>query len=472
MRMSSTASISEARTSPMTRDFRLSPRCLLSNSNSIHRDDSSNDLSIIPAPKLLQNNGNFSEREQVNGVSANVKECKEPFWSRANGHGRQDSVLSSTSTEISQYLSHHASKKHNSRPTSTLDSPLSTNSWSFHSRQSSLDGVNMGGRSSGRKIMTPSPLNRPPPPPYRENGHGIATTSKQISPTSLDLGYHTMVTHNNNNQYSGSSNGRNLKCKISPVLDKKSHSSNYNKSEETSLSNFNLTKLSLRKELSLLPTKNSLINDRGSIDRNHVIGPNYDQEAVCVNSVNQTVTYKGSKTKNSSAIDDSPFDKLSNELILRILSYLCTLDICLCAKVSRRFYFLAWEPSLWKTVTLDGQKFKCLNGDYALQSLLNILSRDPVSPVTKNAQSMSFKQASSVENIMINNCSTVSDIGLLNISDRCPELRRLELSNCKEITNSGVQSIATLCTSLDHLDLTGNVFNCYSESIFSDIKRQ
>ena len=452
MTMATEGDTFERRASPMNRDLRLSPRCIVTHSSNANAGNFNNDLSMSPIP-----NGNPSENTNIDKSRPNIARHSEGYVSHKADHCRQGSGLSITSNEISQYLCPNQSKKQHSRPPSLLDSPLSVTSWSFHSRQSSLEGINMRRKTSWRKVMTPSPLNRPPPPPYGQDEFGNQSMPEQVSPTSLDLGYHTLL--NNNSGYNGISNGRHGKDIHSPVLDKRSNNSSTPNPPVSGRSNSNLAKSSIRKEFSLLPTKTPMIQSFRNADnviRDRLNGTSHDCETVHMNHTNQTVIYKGSQNKNNKKPNIASFDQLSNKLIVKILSHLCIIDICVCAKVCRRFYFLAWEPSLWKALELDCQRFTYINADYALQSLLNVLSRDPVSPLSKG-QNDPFRQASLVENVIINSCSTLSDIGLLSISNRCPELRRLELNNCKEITNAGIQAIATSCTSLDHLELTGKI---------------
>ena len=458
--MSTATGISEVQSSPMSREFRLSPRCIITHPSSINGADSNSDLSISAIPTSLEGvnckplEDDILQRTSLNGAlnSESTFPRRQNYLDCNLVHGRQGSIHSSTSNEISQYMYHNPTKKQHSRQSSLLDSPLSANSWSFHSRQSSLEGISMVRKTSGRRIMTPSPLARPPPPPYSTTAFGNSVMLKQMSPSSLDLGYHTMV--NNNSHYSSNTSGECLQNTSSPLLNGKSTPSPTPKPPTTSRTN--LAKSSYCRELPLLPTKRAVFPGLGSVNQNVCSGSSVvsnDNERVNLNHENQTVLYKSLHRKNNPS-EGSPFDKLPNELILKILSNLCTLDICVCAKVCRKFYFLAWEPMLWNSITLDGNKLQYLNADYAIKSLLNVLSRDPSSAMANN-HNIPLKQSSLVEKIFLSNCSTISDTGLLCISDRCPELRQLELRNCKEVTNSGIQAIATLCTSLDHLDLTG-----------------
>ena len=156
-----------------------------------------------------------------------------------------------------------------------------------------------------------------------------------------------------------------------------------------------------------------------------------------VDSIGPYVNYNN----NNSA---SPlFDSLPDDLVLKILSKLSAESLCKCARVCRRFYFLAWEPTLWRSITFDGGDN--LDADFAIESVLKLLARDTGGSVA----------CSVVERFSLNNCFRVTDIGLSVIARRCPQLRKIELRNCKEVTNAGVQAIATKCTSLSNLDLSG-----------------
>lgn len=79
-------------------------------------------------------------------------------------------------------------------------------------------------------------------------------------------------------------------------------------------------------------------------------------------------TYKGKRVSRS-----SPFDKLSDELVVRILSFLPTNAVCQCARVCRRWYVLAWDPRLWSTITLANE---AIHADRAIKQITRLLARD------------------------------------------------------------------------------------------------
>jgi hypothetical protein len=136
---------------------------------------------------------------------------------------------------------------------------------------------------------------------------------------------------------------------------------------------------------------------------------------------------------------ESVFDWLSDDLVLRILNFLPTNTLCICARVSRRFYFLAWEPELWTSINLSVS-----NCDQTLGTLLRLLSRDST--------------CQAVETLSLNNCSGLTDTGLDMVTQKCPRLTNLELRNCKGVSNGGVQRLLTKCLNLTQLDLSGKTF--------------
>ncbi|XP_060516149.1 F-box/LRR-repeat protein 7-like [Cylas formicarius] len=161
--------------------------------------------------------------------------------------------------------------------------------------------------------------------------------------------------------------------------------------------------------------------------------------------------YKGKRyqSKNNS------FDKLSDELVVKIFSFLNSIDLSLCAQVCRRFDTLAWTPSLWRVISLEGDH---ISGDKAIRGVLRQLcgqGRTGACP--------------SVEKLHVGNGAKLSDKSLMLIAKRCPELTHLQLQGCPNITNNALFEIATRCTNLQHLDLTGcTKISCISLNTLSD----
>jgi len=134
---------------------------------------------------------------------------------------------------------------------------------------------------------------------------------------------------------------------------------------------------------------------------------------------------------------------LPDEALLRIFSFLDdSAQLVRCSRVSRRFYFLSWDPRLWRTMTLSGPE---VEADLALKTLMRLLARN-AGPATSGV---------CVESLSLTGCSRLTDRGLAIVARRCPGLRRLEVRGCSSVTNGGVMDLATRCSSLNHLDLSG-----------------
>ena len=135
-------------------------------------------------------------------------------------------------------------------------------------------------------------------------------------------------------------------------------------------------------------------------------------------------------------------DSLPDPVVLRILSFLRSDQLVRCARVSRRFYFLSWDPALWRQVSLEGAACGELDADLALKTIIRLLSR--------NASRLEV-----VESLALGGCRRLTDRGLAIVARRCPNLRRLELQHCANVTNGGLMDLVTRCQALNHLDVSG-----------------
>ncbi|XP_067133603.1 F-box/LRR-repeat protein 7-like [Centruroides vittatus] len=148
-----------------------------------------------------------------------------------------------------------------------------------------------------------------------------------------------------------------------------------------------------------------------------------------------TPTFKAKKQPKT-----SQFDRLSDVLITRIFSHLSSNHLCICARVCRRWYFLAWEPQLWTSISLNSDR---IHVDRGLKTLFRLLCRH--SPTGCLA----------VEKINLNGCGRLTDKGLLTLARRCPELKTFLIRGCNEVTINGVTEILSRCLKLEKLDVTG-----------------
>ena len=183
----------------------------------------------------------------------------------------------------------------------------------------------------------------------------------------------------------------------------------------------------------------------------HIMTHNAKHSPVSRSSTPKMIKSKSARSAGVSS-GKNPFNRLPDGVVLRILSYLNTNDLVVCSRISRRFYFLAWDPELWTSVSLSGEG---TDADLALKTIMRLLSRNSA--------------RSSLESLVLNGCSRLTDRGLAIIARTSPSLSRLEIQHCVNITNGGLMDLVTKCQMLDHLDVTGKLkpltkerkFYCY-----------
>lgn len=149
----------------------------------------------------------------------------------------------------------------------------------------------------------------------------------------------------------------------------------------------------------------------------------------------------GTRSRPSKVPHTALIDILPDPVLLHILSYLSTPQLCRCARVCRRWYNLAWDPRLWSSIRLTGE---LLNADRALKVLTHRLCQD-----TPNV-------CLTLETVVASGCRRLSDRGLRVIAQCCPELRCLEVAGCYNVSNDAVFDVVSKCPNLEHLDVSGN----------------
>lgn len=155
-----------------------------------------------------------------------------------------------------------------------------------------------------------------------------------------------------------------------------------------------------------------------------------------------TATGKGKKlygNKSSSSL----FEKLPDEVMTKIFSLLDSSDLCVCARVCKRWESIAWEPQLWRIIKLSGES---VCGDKAIRCVLRRLCGQGTTGACPT-----------VERVMLSDGAKISDKGLTQLARRCTELTHLQLQGCSAITNNALFELVTKCTNLQHLDLTGKL---------------
>ncbi|KAH8271441.1 hypothetical protein KR018_010698 [Drosophila ironensis] len=135
------------------------------------------------------------------------------------------------------------------------------------------------------------------------------------------------------------------------------------------------------------------------------------------------------------------FDRLPDEAVIRIFSWLDSCELCNVARVCRRFENLAWRPVLWKVISLRGEH---LNGDKTLKMIFRQLCGQSCNGACPE-----------VERVMLGDGCRISDKGLQLLTRRCPELTHLQLQTCVGVSNQALVEALTKCSNLQHLDVTG-----------------
>jgi len=166
-------------------------------------------------------------------------------------------------------------------------------------------------------------------------------------------------------------------------------------------------------------------------------------EECSVDARKLAVAFRGKKTAKAEASPaSSTLDRLSDDLVLRILAHLPADSLARCGRACRRLRFLAWEPSLWRDVRITAGR---VNADAALAAILAALSAEGSSPVERLTVSGS-------------SAATLTDEGLRAAVSRCPSLQRLELRSCPRLTSSGLGAALSACSHLEVVEATGESF--------------
>ncbi|XP_053670313.1 F-box/LRR-repeat protein 7 [Anopheles nili] len=135
------------------------------------------------------------------------------------------------------------------------------------------------------------------------------------------------------------------------------------------------------------------------------------------------------------------FDRIPDELMVRIFEWLDSSELCNIARVCRRFESVIWNPALWKIIKIKGEEN---SGDRAIKTILRRLCGQ-----TRNGA------CPGVERVLLADGCRLTDRGLQLLSRRCPEITHLQIQNSVTITNQALSDLVTKCTNLQHLDVTG-----------------
>lgn len=134
-------------------------------------------------------------------------------------------------------------------------------------------------------------------------------------------------------------------------------------------------------------------------------------------------------------------NSLQDGILLKILSYLNTLELCKASGVCRRWQRLAWDPILWNKIEIVNYK----------ESNINRVLRNLLATLAEGTQGYCL----TVYNVRLSGCELLSDKALGSLARYCIDLEKLEIDGCCCITSKGLQDLLLNCHNLSHLNLSG-----------------
>ena len=146
-----------------------------------------------------------------------------------------------------------------------------------------------------------------------------------------------------------------------------------------------------------------------------------------------------SRRKSTSGVN--ALNDLPEDILILILSYLSTKDLCMASGVCQKWQTLCWDPVLWSNIQISNYQGSDIN-----KVLRNLLAR-----LAMDTQGYCI----TVHSIKLNGCELLSDKGLGFIARFCIDLEELDVSGCCCITSKGLYDILLNCHTLTHLDSSG-----------------
>lgn len=132
---------------------------------------------------------------------------------------------------------------------------------------------------------------------------------------------------------------------------------------------------------------------------------------------------------------------LPEDILILILSYLSTKDLCKASGVCQKWQTLCWDPVLWSNIQISNYQGSDINK--VLRNLLAKLAMDTQG------------YCITIHSIKLNGCELLSDKGLGFVARFCIDLEELDVSGCCCITSKGIHDILLNCHTLTHLDASG-----------------
>lgn len=145
------------------------------------------------------------------------------------------------------------------------------------------------------------------------------------------------------------------------------------------------------------------------------------------------------RRKSTSGLNS--LNDLPEDILILILSYLSTKDLCKASGVCQKWQALCWDPVLWSTIQISNYERSDIN-----KVLRNILAK-----LAMDTQGYCI----TVHSVKLSGCELLSDKGLGFVARFCIDLEELDVSGCCCITSKGLHDILLNCHTLTHLDTSG-----------------
>ncbi|CAI7839300.1 unnamed protein product [Closterium sp. NIES-53] len=145
------------------------------------------------------------------------------------------------------------------------------------------------------------------------------------------------------------------------------------------------------------------------------------------------------------------------EALRCVLPWLPQRDLCAAACACRDLRTAAYQPALWKSLSLQGATNASARLAHALPqprfSHLQHLNLEFAQPITD--ADLLLLEGKPIVSLNLNACQQVTDQGVTTAAKLLPNLRSFSLYWNLKVTDSGVKQVVLRCSSLQSLNLSG-----------------
>ena len=167
----------------------------------------------------------------------------------------------------------------------------------------------------------------------------------------------------------------------------------------------------------------------------------YDSDSTTISDHSAFEEVLPNYSRRRSGTRHHSLNDLPEDILIYILSYLSTKDLCKASGVCQKWQTLCWDPVLWSNINI---------ANYQDSDISKVL-RNLLAKLAMDTQGYCI----TVHSIKLSGCELLSDKGLGFIARFCVDLEDLDVSGCCCITSKGLHDILLNCHTLTHLDTSG-----------------